>query len=395
MLIPVLLSYTGVSPKAAGARLQVDAGRACGARPWAGVACLERLTERALGARRGRRGGGAGAGGFEPGTGLKIGDLDAGAPELRRDSRYNLDNAYITAQLRAVERPVRGDREDAQERLRRYEGLVEADRLGWELEHVEGVKAVPRSPTRSRQVAAGRARATSSGTPSRATGACWGTPRSSVIQDMPDAMNPNCSVLPVDRVPGGPPGRHAGPRAEGGGDVRRHAQPARPAVPARRRLGRHRGGDQHRRAQAVLHHAAVLYARWSLLCFITFRSWRAVLVAAAAAGADLDPVRGDDGGDGHRREGRDAAGDRARRRHRRRLRAVPAVGPARTASARGGSLPEAYRIARSSPARSSRWSASRWPPASSPGPGRRSSSRPTWGSCSRSCSCGTCSARWS
>ncbi len=26
---------------------------------------------------------------------MKIGDLDAGAPELRPDSRYNLDNAYI------------------------------------------------------------------------------------------------------------------------------------------------------------------------------------------------------------------------------------------------------------------------------------------------------------
>src|SRR4030095_5960637 len=27
---------------------------------------------------------------------LKIGDLDPGAPELRADSRYNRDNAYIT-----------------------------------------------------------------------------------------------------------------------------------------------------------------------------------------------------------------------------------------------------------------------------------------------------------
>ncbi|MGS8566387.1 hypothetical protein, partial [Salmonella enterica] len=27
---------------------------------------------------------------------LKVGDLDPGAPELRADSRYNRDNAYIT-----------------------------------------------------------------------------------------------------------------------------------------------------------------------------------------------------------------------------------------------------------------------------------------------------------
>ena len=45
-------------------------------------------------------------------TQLKIGDLDPGAPELRADSRYNRDNAYITGQLRAVQRHLRGDRQD-------------------------------------------------------------------------------------------------------------------------------------------------------------------------------------------------------------------------------------------------------------------------------------------
>ena len=34
--------------------------------------------------------------GFTVGLNLKIGDLDPGAPELRPDSRYNRDNAYIT-----------------------------------------------------------------------------------------------------------------------------------------------------------------------------------------------------------------------------------------------------------------------------------------------------------
>ena len=35
--------------------------------------------------------------GYLASTHLKIGDLDPGAPELRADSRYNRDNAYITA----------------------------------------------------------------------------------------------------------------------------------------------------------------------------------------------------------------------------------------------------------------------------------------------------------
>ena len=57
---------------------------------------------------------------------------------------------------------------------------------------------------------------------------------------------------------------------------------------------------------------------------------------------------------------------------------------------KGQPLTEAYKNARAVH-RQGRGAgrASRWPPASSPGPGRRSSSRPTWASCSRSCSCGT------
>ena len=34
--------------------------------------------------------------GFYGARDLRIGDLDPGAPELRPDSRYNLDNAYLT-----------------------------------------------------------------------------------------------------------------------------------------------------------------------------------------------------------------------------------------------------------------------------------------------------------
>ena len=62
---------------------------------------------------------------------LRIGDLDPGAPELRRDSRYNRDNAYITAnyalscdQFAVI---VKTDKEGCL----RYPTLVEADRLAW------------------------------------------------------------------------------------------------------------------------------------------------------------------------------------------------------------------------------------------------------------------------
>jgi hypothetical protein len=38
-----------------------------------------------------------GIAGFMVSQHLQIGDLDSGAPELRADSRYNRDNAYITS----------------------------------------------------------------------------------------------------------------------------------------------------------------------------------------------------------------------------------------------------------------------------------------------------------
>ena len=114
LLLPVLLSYTGVSAQAAAAQPRARSARRRAARGWASCGLfLDRFTTRrwaigaiavsavlAVGGLRGRA------------RSSQIGDLDPGAPELRADSRYNRDNAYITAPLRAVVRPVRGDRED-------------------------------------------------------------------------------------------------------------------------------------------------------------------------------------------------------------------------------------------------------------------------------------------
>ena len=119
ILLPVLLCYVGVSDAAAA---RSAAGRQRRRpRPAASTACsalLERFVERrwALG-RGGRVGRAAGAAATLVSTQLKIGDLDPGAPELRADSRYNRDNAYITGHYSAVERHLRGDRQDRQGRL--------------------------------------------------------------------------------------------------------------------------------------------------------------------------------------------------------------------------------------------------------------------------------------
>ena len=80
--------------------------------------------------------------GIAGGQQLKIGDLDAGAPELRPDSRYNLDNAFITGNYAVstdilvvmAETPVEG--------CTLYENAALIDRFDWYMQNVPGVQSV-------------------------------------------------------------------------------------------------------------------------------------------------------------------------------------------------------------------------------------------------------------
>ncbi len=133
VLLPILMSWTGVSP--AGIKyllaeqsktpLIVTVFSRFADAKWAksalifGVLCL--------------------VVGLYQGQSLKIGDLDAGAPELRADSRYNLDNAYVANNYQAstdimvlmVETPV--------EQCSSYHTLNAVNQLQ---AHVEGIPGV-------------------------------------------------------------------------------------------------------------------------------------------------------------------------------------------------------------------------------------------------------------
>ncbi|SEJ76191.1 hypothetical protein SAMN05216201_11712 [Pseudomonas linyingensis] len=140
ILIPVMLSYIGVSPKAADRSLKAEQAELApnGGNPiWAGLA---RFTERRLAVVAILGSLALGAWGFMESLKLQVGDLDAGAPELRPDSRYNLDNAFITSNYAIssdifavmVKTPTGG--------CSSYETLTEVDRLGWTLAQVSGVQ---------------------------------------------------------------------------------------------------------------------------------------------------------------------------------------------------------------------------------------------------------------
>ena len=95
ILLPILLSFVGVSPAAARRSLRTEIAEQTGARHNPLWHFLGLFTQRtwALGALFAAAL--LGTGGYIVGRDLKIGDLDPGAPELRPDSTYNRDVAFL------------------------------------------------------------------------------------------------------------------------------------------------------------------------------------------------------------------------------------------------------------------------------------------------------------
>ncbi|MRV71648.1 MMPL family transporter [Duganella sp. FT92W] len=138
ILLPVLLSYVGVSPRAAqrSLREEQDGARGFG-QAWA---LLVRFTERRWAAGAIGLAVLLGGVGYLHSEKLQVGDLDSGASELRPDSRYNLDNAFITAHYGISSDVFAVMVKTPPDQCRSFETLTEADRLSWTLAQVPGVQ---------------------------------------------------------------------------------------------------------------------------------------------------------------------------------------------------------------------------------------------------------------
>ncbi len=71
---------------------------------------------------------------------LKIGELDAGAPELHPDSRYNLDNAFITSNYSTSADVMVLMVTTPKEQCNSYATMDKMERLQWDLNHTDGVQ---------------------------------------------------------------------------------------------------------------------------------------------------------------------------------------------------------------------------------------------------------------
>lgn len=95
ILLPVLLSYVGVTPNAATRSFRAETGANEGFKKHPVWAFLDLFTDRRYAAIAIVFALALGSYGAYVARNLQVGDLDPGAPELRADSQYNRDNAYV------------------------------------------------------------------------------------------------------------------------------------------------------------------------------------------------------------------------------------------------------------------------------------------------------------
>ncbi|MDM9556312.1 MMPL family transporter [Pseudomonas asiatica] len=279
LLMPVALSYVGVGRKAAERALHIDARAAqhrgfgrlwdlldrFTERKWASVAVLVALALGALGIWGSLQ--------------LKIGDLDSGAPELRADSRYNLDNAYITQHYALSSDTFAVMVKTAPEGCLQYQTLVLADRLAWELQQLPGVQTTVSLANAVRQITAGTYE---------------GNPRLNSLQrnqdvlnyaaqqasvNAPELFNNDCSLMPVIAYL---KDHRADTLAQVAAVAERFAQ-ANSSAEQQFLLAAGSAGIEAA-TNVVVREAnqrmlLLVYLAVTLFCLFTFRSWRATLVA--------------------------------------------------------------------------------------------------------------------
>ena len=198
ILIPVLLSYIGVSPEAAarsvrGEREELQ-GHSHAGRLWHG---LVQFTQRrwALGATGVAVAMGLAA--FAVSLHLKTGDLDPGAPELRPDSSYNRDIAFVNAHYGLSSDQFVVMLQTPPDACKQYATLAEADRLGAQLRQVDGVKATASAADMVRFFTAGQFEGNPKWLSIPRNASMLNTAVDQVIVDRPELAESRCAVTPI------------------------------------------------------------------------------------------------------------------------------------------------------------------------------------------------------
>ncbi|RJF92286.1 efflux RND transporter permease subunit [Noviherbaspirillum saxi] len=272
ILLPVMLSYSGVSAAAAARSLRAEEGGVL-RRLWAGLATLTG-SSRALFVL------GAAVvlaiAGFWLSRDLQIGDLDPGAPELRADSRYNRDIAYVREHYGASSDVLAVMVRTPEGQCSGYETLNKMDALEWQLRQVPGVESTQSLALMSRRLLSGL---------NEASPKWYEFPRNqdmlnTIAVRMPRGLyNDRCDLLTLYVYLSD---HKAATLERVVGFVEAFAQVNNTAstqfILAAGSAGIEAATNQVVRS-AWSQMLLLVYAAVAALCFVTFRSWRAVVVA--------------------------------------------------------------------------------------------------------------------
>ncbi|ODU06498.1 MAG: RND transporter [Rubrivivax sp. SCN 71-131] len=273
ILLPILLSYVGVSAKAAVRSVRAEAAGAQKHRLWA---WLDRFTRRRDATIAIAVALVLGLAGLAVSTQLKIGDLDPGAPELRPDSRYNRDVAFVNAAYGASSDVLAVMVRTPEGKCSQYDTLNKIDALEWQLRQIEGVESTNTLALLTRRVLAGL----NEGNPKWYDFLPNQDMLNTVTAGAPRGLYDDaCSLLTLyiylrDH------------KAETLTRVVDHVEAfadAHDAADAKFLLAAGSAGIEAATnivvKEAWRHMLFMVYGAVALLCFVTFRSWRAVLVA--------------------------------------------------------------------------------------------------------------------
>jgi len=277
VLLPIILSIVGVSRTAAARSLrQEEQGvgtkgvweffiRFAERTSWSVAAVIIALA--------------LGIGGFVVSKRLQIGDLDPGAPELRANSRYNVDNAFITANFSLSSDVFAVIIKTPPEACTRYATLQQADRLAWAMQQLPEVQATVSLADSVKQVTAGTYEGSAKWYTLSRNQDILNYGAQQAIQNTPDLTNAECSVMPVIAYL---KDHKAATLDKVSGTVEQFIADNPVAevelLPAAGSAGIEAAVNQEVRS-AWLKMLAYIYGTVAILCLIAFRSWRAVLVA--------------------------------------------------------------------------------------------------------------------
>ncbi|MEE1865073.1 MULTISPECIES: efflux RND transporter permease subunit [Pseudomonas] len=273
ILLPVMLSYSGVRPEAAQRALRRDG------RESATWALLERFTSRPWAIASIGVWFTLAAVGFALSLQLKIGDLDPGAPELRRDARYNLDNAYITSHYALSSDLFAVIVKAGPDGCLSYPTLVEIDRLSWTLQNTPGVQTTSSFADAARRITAGSFEGNNKWLTLSPDQAVINYAARTAAANNPELFNEDCSVIPVVAYLTD----HKAATLDGvvkasEGFAAAHNSDERQFLLAAGSAGIEAATNivvrEANRSMLFFVYGAVI-----VLCYIAFRSWRAVVVA--------------------------------------------------------------------------------------------------------------------